>query len=96
MERRHLSDGDRGGSKGDKSSGPVGDVSSRQSCATNEAANSTLLTPLSGHYHKCAPTAMVPPTLFEGIVDGMRVLPALSVQSSVFASHTTRIQGFRG
>jgi hypothetical protein len=34
------SDDERGGSMDDKSSVPVGDVSDRQPCATNEAANS--------------------------------------------------------
>jgi hypothetical protein len=48
-------DDDRGGSKGDKSSASVGDVSSRQPSGTNEAANSTLLTPLRAQYHKYSP-----------------------------------------
>src|SRR5579863_1768082 len=50
-----LSDADRGGSRGNNFVGQAEDASSRQTCATNEAADSTLPTPLREQYHKCAP-----------------------------------------
>jgi hypothetical protein len=49
------SDNDRGGSNDGKCSVRPGvDATSRQSCATSERANSTLLTPLRAQYHKYA------------------------------------------
>src|SRR5580698_5026029 len=48
------SDDGRGGSKGDRASGPVWDAKpSLQSCAINEAANPASVTPLRAQYHKC-------------------------------------------
>ena len=60
------------GSKADKSSEPVADGPSLQSCATNEAANSTLLSPLRAQYHKYAPATTRPPTKVNDQVPPMK------------------------
>jgi hypothetical protein len=65
----HSSDNDRGGSNDGKCSVRPGvDATSRQSYATSERANSTLLTPLRAQYHKsaAASTAAVMPNSDRG------------------------------